>query len=370
MSPPGSLARGRAAPIRARRALLVVAAAAALTAVLAGLARLGLPVAWGPRWAAEHGPLFTLAVFGSVIALERAVALAKGWALLAPALGAIAGVAMLARLPGAPVAALASSLALAAINAAIVRRQSVPFTWLMLAGSLLLVAGNVGWMLGRPLPLLVPCWIAFFVLTIVAERLELSRLAAPPRWATVALLVLSGLLAVAAFALLCGHWEVVPAFALALALVGAWQLRFDLARRTIRLPGLPRYSALAVLAGASWLVVGGILALAFGLPPAGYVYDAVLHSVFVGYVLSMVMAHAPIILPAVAMVRIPWNPALWSAPAVLHLGLVARVAGDLFALDRLRQIGGIANAVALLALVGAAFWARSRAAGGRLAGRP
>ena len=71
-----------------RRALLLVAAATALTAVLGGLARLGLMVAWGPRHAMAHGPLFVLGVFGTVISLERAVALGARWSLVAP--GAVA----------------------------------------------------------------------------------------------------------------------------------------------------------------------------------------------------------------------------------------------------------------------------------------
>ena len=76
--------------------------------------------------------------------------------------------------------------------------------------------------------------------------------------------------------------------------IGAWELRFDLARRTVARPGLPRFAALGVLAGAAWLVVAGVLLVRHGLPPAGPMYDAVLHAVFVGFVLSMVFAHAPI----------------------------------------------------------------------------
>lgn len=132
-----------------------------------------------------------------------------------------------------------------------------------------------------------------------------------------------------------------------MALLAAWQLRFDLARRTVRLPGLPRFSAIGVMLGAAWLLVTGLLLATHEVPPAGPLYDAVLHGVFVGYVLSMVFAHAPIIFPAVARVEIRFHPVLWAGPAVLHLGLLARVLGDLTQNHPLRVAGAVGNALSL-----------------------
>lgn len=336
----------------ARRALLLVAAAAALTAVLSGLARLGVLVGWGPRYAFEHGPLFVLGVFGTVISLERAVALGGGWSFLAPGAGAAAAVAMLGGQAWAPWAAALSALALVGVNAAIVRRQSAPFTWLMLLGSAVLLVGDVLWARGGPVFTVVPTWAAFFVLTIAAERLELSRLAPTPRWASRALLALSVALALFACASALGAAGASRAMGAAMALTGAWQLRYDLARRTLRQPGLPRYAAAGVLLGAAWLVVSGALFAREALPPAGPGYDAALHGVFVGYVLSMVFAHAPIILPAVARVSVPFSPLLYAPLAAVHLGLLARVAGDLGDHLGARQLGAVATAlgVALLPL--------------------
>lgn len=331
-----------------RRGLLLVAAAVALTGILAGLSRLGVAVAWGPAFAYEHGPLLVLGLFGTVIGLERAVALGHGWAFVAPMAGAAAALAMLTGLSWAPWAGAASTVALVAVNIAILHRQAAAFTWLMLAGSAVLAMGSVAWALGRPVFEVVPNWIAFFVLTIAAERLELSRLAPTPRWATRALVFTASVLAIAA----CARLAEVPGSAqvlgVSVALVGGWELRFDLARRTIRARGLPRFSAVGVLSGAGWLVVSGALLAARDLPAAGPFYDAVLHGVFVGFVLSMVLAHAPIILPAVARVEIPYHSALWVSPAVLHTGLLLRVLGDLIPNGMLRQFGAVANAVAVV----------------------
>jgi hypothetical protein len=83
-----------------------------------------------------------LGTFGTVIALERAVALGRPWAYVAPVLGAVGAVATLAGIAWSPWAATASALALVALNAAIVRRQAAAFTWLMLLGSAVLAPGR------------------------------------------------------------------------------------------------------------------------------------------------------------------------------------------------------------------------------------
>lgn len=343
-----------------RRGILLVVAAAAVTAVLAGLARFGVVIGWGAAHAVGHGPLFVLGVFGTVIALERAVAIGTALALVAPGLGAVAAVAMLTHLSWAPWAAAASGLALVFVNAAIVRRQAVAFTWLMLVASVLLGVGETAWALGRPLLEVLPTWLAFFVLTIVAERLELSRLAPTPRWANHLLIALGSVLAASACGLLVGSSLVSRGLGVAMVGIGLWQLRFDLARRTLRRAGLPRFTAVAVLAGACWLLPAGWLSARGALPPAGPIYDATLHAVFVGYVLSMVFAHAPIILPAVARVRLPFSRVLYLPLVVLHLSVAARIVGDLAAHASLRRVGAIGNALAIAAFAVAVLYARSR----------
>src|SRR5690606_8032025 len=107
-----------------------------------------------------------------------------------------------------------------------------------------------------------------------------------------------GLTATAAIAPL---WPVAgyPLLATALLLLVGWLLRFDVATRLARSTGLPRYMAICLLAGYGWLVVAAGIWLVAGPVGAGPAYDAVLHAIFLGFVLSMIMAHAPVILPAV-----------------------------------------------------------------------
>jgi hypothetical protein len=64
--------------------------------------------------------------------------------------------------------------------------------------------------------------------------------------------------------------------------------------------------AVCLIAGYVWLAVGGILWLLFAqLFGAGPRYDAMLHSIFLGFVFSMIFAHAPIILPTITGLSLP-----------------------------------------------------------------
>src|SRR3990172_2284749 len=81
---------------------------------------------------------------------------------------------------------------------------------------------------------------------------------------------------------------------------GLWLMRNDIARRTVRKSGLTRFIAVCLLPGYVWLIAGGVLWLAFGgTSTARFLYDAMLHSLFLGFVFSMIFGHAPIIVPAV-----------------------------------------------------------------------
>lgn len=76
---------------------------------------------WGPSVAVQHGPLLVVGVFGTVISLERAVALAKPWAFAAPALSALGAVSMMAGLSFAPWLSVASCIVAVLVHAVIIR---------------------------------------------------------------------------------------------------------------------------------------------------------------------------------------------------------------------------------------------------------
>ena len=73
-------------------------------------------------------------------------------------------------------------------------------------------------------------------------------------------------------------------------------------------------------------------------------YDALLHAFFVGFVLSMVLAHAPIIFPALLNIKItPFHPIMYLWLCLLHFSLMIRVYGDVFEMYELRKLGELFN---------------------------
>lgn len=133
---------------------------------------------------------------------------------------------------------------------------------------------------------------------------------------------------------------------LALAL---WLLRFDIARRNLghRLP-LTRYIARCLYVGYLWLGFAGLLTLWYGAVNAGVIYDAILHSIFVGFTISMIFGHAPIIFPAVLNRALPYHPSFYVSLVLLHTSLIMRVVGDLGGWFDLRRWGGMLNEISIL----------------------
>ena len=349
-----------------RVAVVLPAALALLAALYAGLARIGWGLPPAGSLPAEHGPLMVGGFLGTVVTLERAVALGRRSGYLYPVLAAAGALALLAGAAtwGAILIA-AGSAGLVGMSVVIARRHPALHHTTLALGAASWLAGNVFWAAGWAVFRVVTWWVGFLVLTIAGERLELSRVLGPSRasrraFAAVAAALLAGL-ALAVAAPVAGD----RLTGAALVATAAWLFRFDVARRTVRQTGLTRYIAAAMLSGYAWLAVAGALfLLEAGRLAGGPPYDAALHAVFVGFVFSMIFGHAPIILPAVARVAVRFRPSFYAHLALLHASLVLRLAGDLGGWWALRRWGSLLNAAAILLFL-AATLASVRGAGGR-----
>jgi len=264
-------AKARAAtrgPALRRLPLLALGFVALTVGALAGLARLGWTVPdLAASAAALHGPLMICGFFGVVIALERAVALGRAWAYLGPLAAGIGTLLVLADRAGAGAwLQAAGALVLAAGTAEVFRRQRALFTFTLLVGAMAYVAGCVLWALGAAVHEVIGWWLAFLVLTIAGERLELSRFR-PPSPAAVRAFAAILVLTVSALAL-GAIGEAAPyghrLLGVALLALAAWLLKQDIARRTVHGRGLTRFIAVCLLSGYFWLAVGGAAMLAAG----------------------------------------------------------------------------------------------------------
>jgi hypothetical protein len=230
------------------------------------------------------------------------------------------------------------------VNLLLLRRQRAAHTALLLVSALAWLAGNLLFAAQAPAGAVLPWWFAFLVLTIAAERLEMTRLMRRRPGAQASLYALLAALLLGAAA--SNPWPVAGGVLYGGALLGlaGWLVTFDIARRTVRAEGLPRYMAVCLLGGYGWLAVGGLCWIATAL--GGPARDAALHALGLGFIVSMMMGHAPVILPAVARIKLQFGNFFYVPLAVLHASLLLRVAGGAFDF-RWRADGALCNALAL-----------------------
>lgn len=353
-----------------RRILGILPMAAGVAALAAGLwtslARLGL---YAPGIApANHGPLMAGGFVGTIIALERAVALGRPWGYAAPLFGAASALLLLLSAPyrSAAFCLFFSSLALLGMFGVFLRRGPTEPTFIMAAGAAVWAVGNLLLLVGQPLPHVVPWWAGFLILTVAGERIEMSRLRprlAPVRRVTTALLVLY---VAALFLTLFDRQLGARASGIAVTGLSAALACGDIARWTRTGKGAARYAAYAVLSAYAWLACFGLFGAVFGQTAGGFYYDAWTHSLFVGFVLVMIMAHAPMILPSVAGVAVKFTPAFYLPLILLQLSLALRIVADLMQSWSGRQWTGAANVAAVL-LFGLVIALAARRSGSRAA---
>jgi hypothetical protein len=344
------------APLKYERLLLLALSILALLAALwAGLLRLGLslpPIQ--PGLYVAHGPLMVCGFLGTLISLERAVALGKSWSYAAPISSGAGALALIIgiRNPIGPFLITLGSLGLIANFVAILRRQTALFTVAMTLAAGAWFIGNCLWLVGIPIIEMFFWWTGFLVLTVVGERLELSRLTGLNEWNRPLFLLGTGVFLAG---LATGLY--IPAIGFPLAGLGMlamalWLACYDLARRTVKQEGLTRFIAINLLAGYFWLGAGGCAWLWFGDNLTTFHYDVMLHTVFLGFVFSMIFAHAPVIFPAVLRRPLPYRRAFYVHSALLHLSLLLRIGGDLGAAYAAYQWGGLLNVIALIVFFG------------------
>lgn len=337
-------------PIYILVGLLFLAALGLLAGLYAGLVRLGfLPNVNHAVSPLAHGPLMINGFLGTLIGLERAAALDKKWAFFGPVFMAVSTVFLLTGLqvPG-EWSLILGSAGLTMVMSYLYYLQPKIYHLIMALGAGALLVGNLFYVFGYPIYMLVGWWAGFPMLTIFGERLELNRIMRPPKQAQqiFAVLILGWILA-----LVVTHVDRMIGWSIAsLLLIGiaGWLIQYDVARRTIRSIEWTRYSAICLLAGYGWLILAGLYGLWLGFPTAGPLYDGLLHMMFVGFVFSMIFAHASVIIPSISGRMVPWHGYFYLPLFLLHGFLAVRVLGDLLLSPLVRSIGSYGNVLAII----------------------
>jgi len=298
-----------------------------------------------------HGPLMVVGFLGTLIGLERAVALQRGWAYAIPIFSGLSAIASLLTVPIQITASLAvlASMLLIAVFITLYRQYPSEHFIIMALSALAWLVGNALWFTDAAVFAVVPWWIGFLVLMIAGERLELSRLRQLTALIRRAFHVS---VAVILIGLACSLFDFPAAIRISgLGFLGlaVWLLRYDLAWQSAQQSGLPRFMAISLIAGYLWLAAGGILWMVFAqFFSAGPRYDAMLHAIFLGFVFSMIFAHAPIILPTITGLALPFQNIFYLHAGLLHLSLLLRIAGDLSLSLSLQRWGGLLNGLSVI----------------------
>jgi hypothetical protein len=343
-----------------RMLFLLPAGAALLVGLNAGLQLLGAdaPVKLD-RFPEIHGMLMALSFVGTVIALERTVALGKAAGYASPALLGISGLLMISPLPLwiGKVVLLAGTIAMVLVYLPLWRRQRDNVVLIQIMGGVTAVGAAALWLRIPSVSVLLPFLISFVVLTIAGERLELARIGISSPRAEPILTILAFTMTAATAATLLWPPAGYPLYGLSLLAMVGWLVGYDAARKTIRSDGLPRYIAACLLAGYGWLAIAGVVLALHATTLTGASYDVVVHAVFLGFTISMIMAHAPVILPAVLRKPLPYTELFWVPAVLLHGSLLLRLGlGDAAGVHGAWVTGGVLNVISLLLFAVMAVW--------------
>ncbi|WP_314129605.1 hypothetical protein [Schaalia odontolytica] len=369
-----------------RLSFLLLAGVALLAGLDASLVRLGAiaPVT-STSLGTVHGLLMIYGFLGTAICLERAVALQsdgrRAWAYAAPLLTGAGGIStgiislnegartalvnlpipryLAAHLTGFTpermMPGFLITLGMALLTAIYCyvwsRRQATHAVLIQLMGAIIGLGGILLWWRGLETARAVPWWLAFLIVTIIGERVELARLTfasgSTERRITAECVALMVGLTVALYSPTIGY----PMIGLSLGALMADTAWHDVARGTVRMRGLPRLAAVCMLSGYGWGLVPSLMWII--APPAfdGYGYDAGIHAITIGFVVSMLLAHAPVIIPAVARREVPYHPAMWIPFAFLQISLALRLLAGAREAAYPWRLGGTLGVVGVLLFV-------------------
>lgn len=319
-----------------------------LLGILTGWLRLGwnVPLSIAAR---EHGLIMVGGFLGTLISLERAVVVKSRWALLVPLVQALAVLALLLdQFTLAVWLFMAGAAGMTQIVYSFLTRFQEPFYYLLFGGSVCLLIGHIFLLRTHFYPTAVPWWMAFLLLTITGERLELSRFVPLKPYQRRLLWAALGVFLLGVAQPFHGFGQAITG--LGMMIVAAWLIRFDMARRLVFRTGQHRYMGLLLLLGYGWLLLSGLLlALPVTFP---FVYDATVHTFFTGFVFSMIFAHGPVILPGVLSIRGQFfHPILYVGSLAHSVGLGIRLWADVVGDTLLRLLGGVVQGLAILLFI-------------------
>ncbi len=316
-----------------------------VTGVLAGLLRIGWSIPMG-QVAGQHGAVMVGSFLGTLICLERIVALKKRWMYVIPIISGMSLVFFYLGLPDVGMGLLTvASFGLIYIYSDLIQRFGEYYFYVMMVGAVGWAVGNIIMIVSPFYPQAAPWWIVFILFTVFGERLELSKFLPQTKAKRITMILVISIVMVGVVL----PYHTVGKFISGIGMIfmALWLFRYDIARKSIRSKGMHRYTGSLLLVGYFWMIVCGVLMVFDHI--SIFTYDAMLHAFFLGFTFSMIFAHAPIIFPGVAgLVIRPFHWTLFIWAILLQISLAIRIVGDVLIHPQCRAIGGMLNAIVIL----------------------
>lgn len=316
-----------------------------------GLSRMGMSLDIPyPNMVSFHGVLMVSGFLGTFITLERSEVLELGpgyfFALLSAAgafimgtgWGIEAGMAMI----------VLAGIGLVGMYVFTLSIQPEWHTFIMSLGGVLWFVGDIFWLQAYPFIYTANLWLGFLILTVVGEHIELSstdHISDKQR-------VQAGMLSIIFMTGLLVHilWTETGVIMSALSLIGLaiWLMKNNLTGVTVRKTGLPKFRNICLLTSFIWLVIGAVISVLYLKVPDHLYYDAYLHSFFLGFIFSIIFAHAPVIIPRLTGWQVGFYDRFYFHYLLLQASLLIRLFGDFMADSMIRELGGILNGLTIV----------------------
>jgi hypothetical protein len=330
--------------------------------------------------------LIVCGFLGTFFSLERAVTLKRAPAYLAPLLTVAGSIIIIARPTSkiGPLLAVAGSLVFFLVCLALLRRQFTLYEFFILLGSIQWTLGNAIWFMQWPVYNVTLWWISFVLLATAGERLEIARMIHVGTGPWIILIAGLGAVFIGHIVVALGHlsapdsvMDIVgdaiydPRTRLGMRIAGvgmgvaaAWFIVKDPARAFLGRPGIAGYISFCMMAGYGWLAVAGFFSVRYAGLVSGETYDSAVHMFFLGFLMSMIMGHGPVLVPSILELFLDMRPSFYVAPVLLHASLLLRVAGDVRHSLQMRKWGGMLGALSIgyfMAALLVSLWRDNRA---------
>ncbi len=250
-----------------------------------------------------HFLIMSGSFFGTLITLERALTIKNQWAKFLPVINGISIVFFLINKSDIAILSLfLGGCAMFLMYAFFFSQHKNMIHLLFLISGWCYVMAVIQYSYFNNMTLSVRFFELFFLITIVAERMELARFINVSEYLKKLMFLFLLLALVISF-----QSDLDMLYGIIIILCSLWLINYDIAKKNIRSKEPHRFMGFALMVGYYWLLIHG-LSILF---PLFFTYDIQIHSFFLGFVMNMVFAHLTIILPAVLKIQYHINTKIY-----------------------------------------------------------